>query len=60
QLSNIVEDKTFARYKDYTYEFLVWGGHSVIVKWINKENRESPDELAEFINKVFIRIGIDA
>ncbi|MGN0131599.1 MAG: TetR/AcrR family transcriptional regulator [Lachnospiraceae bacterium] len=60
QLSNIVEDKSFAKYGEYTYEFLVWGGYSVIVKWLNKEKRESPEELAEFINKVFMRIGIEA
>lgn len=58
-LSGVMQDAAFSGYSDYMYEFLVWGGYRVIAKWLNNKDRESPEELAEFINLIFTKIGID-
>ena len=36
-------------YHEYVYSLIVNGGFSVIKDWINKENRESPEEIAEIL-----------
>ncbi|MGM9522626.1 MAG: TetR/AcrR family transcriptional regulator [Oscillospiraceae bacterium] len=59
QLLDITQNEAFSGYGDYMYEFLVLGGYSIIAKWLNSEKRESPEELAEFINRIFRRIGMD-
>ncbi|MGN1137154.1 MAG: TetR/AcrR family transcriptional regulator [Oscillospiraceae bacterium] len=58
-LSDVTNDADFSEYSDYMYEFLVCGGFSVITKWINNEKRETPYELADFINRIFKRIGVN-
>ncbi|MGN0165609.1 MAG: TetR/AcrR family transcriptional regulator [Lachnospiraceae bacterium] len=47
----------FAAYPHYTYEFFISGGYSVIQNWLNKENRESPEEMADYIRRLFTLIG---
>lgn len=39
-------------YSKYAYEFLTWGGYSVVRRWLNKENRESPEEITEYISRL--------
>lgn len=58
QLSDVMQNEAFSGYGDYIYEFLVWGGYSMIAKWLNSEKRESPEKMAEFINRVFGQIGM--
>ncbi|MEN8907358.1 MAG: TetR/AcrR family transcriptional regulator [Clostridiales bacterium] len=34
---------------EYIIEFIIKGGFSIVKKWLNKEKRESPQELSDFI-----------
>ena len=52
-LSNITAQRESGDYGGYVYEFLTWGGYSVIRRWLNKEKRESPEEMAKYIQKLF-------
>lgn len=55
QINKITEDDADNDYNDYLYEFLTWGGYSVVKKWINKENRESPEKMAAYINRLMMQ-----
>lgn len=46
-------------YSEYAYEFLTWGGYSVVRRWLNKEKRESPEEITEYINRLLANTIID-
>lgn len=59
QIEKVANDERFAQYPEYTNDFFVWGSYKVILNWLNKENRESPKELADFINKLYDGIGIN-
>lgn len=37
---------------NYIYGFITTGGQSMVKSWINKENRETPEEFARFITRV--------
>lgn len=41
---------------EYISDFLVNGGFGVMKRWINKENRESPKEIAALLNDLIMRI----
>ncbi|MGN0614258.1 MAG: TetR/AcrR family transcriptional regulator [Porcipelethomonas sp.] len=56
-LREITNKQEFTDYSNYTYEFLTWGGYSVIRRWLNKEDRESPEEMAEYINRLYMTLG---
>jgi len=40
----------------YFVDFAIHGGFSIIKRWINKENRESPEEIAALLNISIIRL----
>ncbi len=40
---------------DYLFVFIVNGGFSLMCRWLNKENRETPDEIAALINDAFLK-----
>jgi len=41
---------------DYIYRFYVNGGYSIIKHWLNKEQRESPSEMAGIMQRIFQRV----
>jgi AcrR family transcriptional regulator len=41
---------------DYIVSFITEGGFSIIKDWINKENRESPKEIATLLNNIIVRL----
>jgi len=41
---------------DYIFEFMINGGFSFIKRWINKENRESPEEIAVLLDSLIIKL----
>lgn len=43
----------------YVYSFVVNGGYSIIKYWMNKENRETPDEIAALINITIMKLFRD-
>lgn len=45
-------------YSKYAYEFLTWGGYSVVRRWLNKENRESPEEITEYIHQLLANTAV--
>ena len=40
----------------YIFDFAISGGFSVIKRWINKENRETPEEIAAMLNITIIKL----
>lgn len=40
----------------YIFDFVVNGGFSIIRKWINKENRETPEEVSVFLNDITMKL----
>lgn len=40
----------------YIFDFVINGGFSLIRKWINKENRETPEEIAALLNITIIKV----
>lgn len=51
EIDNAIETIS-ENYSGYAYEFLTWGGYSVVRRWLNKEDRESPEEMADYINRL--------
>jgi len=43
---------------EYISDFLVSGGFGVMKKWINKENRESPKEIAVLLNDLIEKLQL--
>jgi len=41
---------------EYIHTFMYLGGYAIIQKWINKEERESPEEIAQLVNKLMYKI----
>jgi len=41
---------------EYIHTFIYLGGYAIVQRWINLENRESPEEIAELIRKLMIKI----
>jgi len=52
QLKNLYKENEL----EYIFDMTVNGGLSIIRKWINKENRESPEEIATIINSTILKI----
>ena len=51
QLSGKYTDEEYA----YIFDFMISGGFSFIRKWINKENRETPEEIAILLNNTLLK-----
>ena len=49
-ISQRLDDRYSEDVLEYIYDFVIHGGFCVIRKWINKENRETPEEIAELLN----------
>jgi AcrR family transcriptional regulator len=41
---------------EYLYGFIATGGQEIIKNWISKEQRESPEQLALFIQRIILRL----
>ncbi|NLB17011.1 MAG: TetR/AcrR family transcriptional regulator [Clostridiales bacterium] len=42
---------------EYMYNMLAYGCYQAMRVWINKENRESPEEFAKIIDKIISKLG---
>lgn len=42
---------------EYMYNLLTYGSYQALRVWINKENRESPEEFAKIIDKIISRMA---
>ncbi len=40
----------------YVFDFIVNGGFSIIRSWMNKEDRESPEEFASFVSDTIMKL----
>lgn len=40
----------------YAYECIVYGGYYMLKSWINNENRETPEEMAQAIKNMFLKL----
>jgi len=40
----------------YLFDFMIGGGFALIKRWINKENRESPQEMAALLNATIVKV----
>ena len=40
----------------YLFDFMIGGGFSLIKRWINKENREPPQEMAALLNATILQV----
>ncbi len=47
--SQIASDRYSAAQADYVYDFIVHGGYQIAREWMNKDEQEQPEELADFI-----------
>jgi len=56
----LVEKHSLREYTEletkYIHTFIFLGGYAIIQKWINSEERESPEEIAQLIRKLIIEI----
>ena len=44
---------------EYIYRFVLWGAYEMVRLWINKENREPPEEMADIImNRLYINKSV--
>jgi len=41
---------------EYIHTFIYLGGYAIIQRWINKEERESPEEIAQLTRKLMFKI----
>lgn len=41
---------------EYVHTFMYMGGAAIIHRWINKEHRESPEQIADLIHKLMLKI----
>jgi len=55
-LSRQVHTKFRQEEFDYLFDFMVNGGFSFIRKWINKELREAPEEVALMLNRILLKL----
>ncbi len=52
------EDKK--KNQEYLYDFIVYGGYYTLIQWINKEDRETPEEMAKIlISTITTFLGIE-
>lgn len=54
-LKDLFENKSDPNEYAYITNFLIHGAYQVVCMWINKEHRESPEWLADFLVKNLIR-----
>lgn len=53
QVKKVIPDVNIKSEADYIYDFIVNGGYSMIKRWINKDNRETPEEMARILYRAF-------
>ncbi len=56
QLKKVIPDVNVQPEADYIYDFIVYGGYSMLKRWINQEDRESPEKMARIMNRVFSKL----
>lgn len=54
-INHVLGDKYSNANYEYISNFLMYGAYQIIRLWINKEKRESPEEIADLILKQIIR-----
>lgn len=52
-LQEILPEKSNPNEAAYTYEFMVHGGYNMLKRWINQENRETPEQMSTILCHVF-------
>ncbi|MBS7526886.1 TetR/AcrR family transcriptional regulator C-terminal domain-containing protein [Fusibacter paucivorans] len=53
QLENLMPENHAKVDPNYYYDFIVYGGYSILQRWINKEQREAPEEMARTMLQIF-------
>ena len=46
--------KTLKNENEYINRFVLFGAYELVKSWLNKEERESPKEMAEIIVRLFV------
>ena len=49
-LQNHMPDHYTEKQQEYIKLFVCQGGYAIIRQWLNKENRETPEEIASLLN----------
>jgi len=59
-ITHLTENQLSDEYSDteraYTFDFAIGGGFSFIKTWMNKENREPPEEVAKLLSKIVFNL----
>ena len=59
-IQHLLKKNTPQEYDDeqakYMYTFVIHGGYAMIRQWANSENRESPQEMSLFIQKITTKL----
>jgi len=55
-ISRNLPDKYSEDEMAYVFDFIINGGFSVIKKWLNKNNRESPERIAALLNITIVKL----
>jgi len=59
-ITNLAENQLSGKYSDaefsYIFDFAIGGGFSFIKTWINKENREPPEEVAKLLSDIVMKL----
>ena len=59
-IPNLIDRKTSNKYSndefEYIFDFVIGGGFAFMKKWINNENRETPEEIAVLFNDTIERV----
>ena len=57
-IKEALKEKQNSRYavneSDYLYNYMIYGAYRIVCMWLNKEQRESPNEIAEILKKTII------
>jgi AcrR family transcriptional regulator len=53
QLEELMPNPHPAIDTNYFYDFIVFGGYSLLKRWLNKEHRESPEMMAQMMLGIF-------
>ena len=54
-LKDVFENKSEPDQYEYAANFLIHGAYQVVCMWLNKENRESSEWMAQFLVDILIR-----
>ena len=59
-ITHVAENQLSEKYSDvefsYIFNFAIGGGFNFIKTWINKENREPPEEVAKLLSEIVVKL----